>query len=112
MSKNLEPIIKPFDFWSLPDEGPDNFKIGTPEFFAIFIPKSDNVASFGWWDGEELLWLAEYYHAAGNEMVFYVLDSNSSVDECSREDWFQFVSNQTPECLPWILFRLPELNLL
>jgi hypothetical protein len=54
----------------------------------------------------------EYYHASGNDLVFYTLDEDSAVDEASKDAWLQFVSQKTPECLPWILFRLKELNLI
>ncbi len=111
MSEILEPNLKPFNFWDLSDEDPEDFKFGIPEFFAILVPNTGKIGSAGWWDGEELLWLIEYYHASGNDLVFYTLDADFSMDECSKEEWFSFVSQKTPDCLPWILFRLEELNL-
>jgi hypothetical protein len=54
----------------------------------------------------------EYYQASGNELVFYAFEEDGSLDEVSKEVWLQFVSEKNPECLPWILFRLDDLNLL
>jgi hypothetical protein len=107
----LEPILKSFNFWDLPDESLENFESGVPEFFAILFPDSGNIASLGWWNGSELIWLVEYYHASGNDLVFYVIDLEGSFDEVSPEEWFSYVLEKTPEAMPWILFRLPELNL-
>jgi hypothetical protein len=112
----LEPKIKSFRFWS--DTDPEEeFVTGVSEFFCIPFPSdeetiSEGVASLGFWDGEELSWLMEYYHASGNDLVFYALEETGDVDEVSKEVWFQFVSAKNPECLPWILFRLKDLKLL
>ena len=107
----LEPKIKSFRFWSDTDPAED-FITGTSEFFCIPFPSDEGVASLGFWDGEELSWLMEYYHASGNELVFYAFEEDGSLDEVSKEVWLQFVSEKNPECLPWILFRLDDLNLL
>jgi hypothetical protein len=88
------------------------FNTGISEFFCIPFPSDEGVASLGFWDGEELSWLMEYYQASGNELVFYAFEEDGSLDEVSKEVWLQFVSEKNPECLPWILFRLDDLNLL
>lgn len=106
----LFPNEKPFNFWNTDDTDESSFKDGVEEFFYIPLDK-DTVASVGYWDGCELLWLAEYYHAAGNELVFYGLAENSSMDELTKEAWMGFVAKETPQCMPWILFRLKDLNL-
>ncbi len=108
----LRPNQKPFDFWDIYDMPDSNrFEVGIPEFYVIFFEDSTKVASLGWWDGDELLWLLEYYHASGDQLVFYTLDEEMAMDEVSSQDWFHFVSRKTPQCLPWILFNLPELSL-
>ena len=106
----LFPNEKPFNFWNIDEDDETNFKAGIPEFFYIPLEET-SIASVGYWDGEELIWLAEYYHASGNELVFYGLAENSSMDELTSETWMAFVAEKTPQCLPWILFRLKELNL-
>ncbi len=108
----LEPKIKGLNFWGDDVSPEEELIFGSPEFFCTLLPTGDGVASLGFWDGEELLWLMEYYHASGNDLVFYTLDEDSAVDEASKDAWLQFVSQKTPECLPWILFRLKELNLI
>lgn len=108
----LEPKIKSLNFWGEDTKPEEELVFGTTEFFCILLPSGDGVASLGFWNGEELLWLMEYYHASGNDLVFYALEETGALDELTKDAWLQFVSQKTPECLPWILFRLKELNLI
>ena len=53
----------------------------------------------------------EKYHTS-NEIVFYTLDGAKEMDECSKQEWFDYVTTNTPQCVDWILFRLGDLSLL
>lgn len=108
----LEPKVKSLDFWGEFANPEEELIFGCSEFFCIPLPKEEGIASLGFWDGEEILWLLEYYHASGNDLVFYALEETGALDELTKDAWLQFVSQKTPECLPWILFRLQELNLI
>lgn len=108
----LEPKIKSLNFWGEFANPEEELIIGSAEFFCIPLPKEEGIASLGFWDGEEILWLLEYYHASGNDLVFYALEESGALDELNKDSWLQFVSEKTPECLPWILFRIKELNLI
>ena len=105
------PIELPYDFWDN-----DSLEFGnSPEFFLIPIKKTDQIASIGWWNGQDILWLLEFYHASSDypEPVYYTLDPiDSEMEEVSKEAWFKFVKEQTPQCISWILFRLEELSFL
>lgn len=102
----LEPSPLPWDFW-------DSVDVDFPKekmFFFIPIKGTLNIASLGWWDGKEMIWLLEYYHASGNELVFYTFE-DEEMGEVSRQEWFSYVQEKTPQCMDWILFKLSELRL-
>ena len=103
----LEPYLMPSDFWGSEEMGfPKD-----PLFFLVPLKRTNEICSLGWWDGEEILWLMEKYHTS-NEIVFYTLDGVKEMDECSKQEWFDYVTTNTPQCVDWILFRLGDLSLL
>lgn len=103
----LEPKLMPWNFWGSEDIGFPK----EPLFFAVPLRGQEELCSLGWWDGEEILWLMEKYHTS-NEIVFYTLDRAKEMDECSKQEWFDYVTTHTPQCVDWMLFRLGDLNLL
>jgi hypothetical protein len=103
----FEPEFMPWNFWGSEDIGfPTN-----PLFFVVPVRGTTKISSLGWWDGDEIVWLMEKYNTA-NDVVFYTLDGVKDMDECSKQEWFEYVSEKTPQCLDWILFRLEDLTLL
>lgn len=103
----LEPEYMPWDFWGSEEIGFPK----TPLFFVVPIKETRDIGSLGWWDGEEILWLMEKY-VISDETIFYKLDGSKEMDDCSKQEWFDYVTTTTPQCLDWILFRLGDLNLL
>jgi len=102
----LEPLPLPWNFW-------DSDSFDFPEhrmFFFIPIKGTSDVASLGWWDGKEIIWLLEHYHASGNELIFYTFKDEEMI-ESSKQEWFAYAQENTPQCMDWILFRLSELKL-
>lgn len=101
------PSIYNWKFWDSKEGFPTH-----ADFFIIPMKNSEEIASMGYWDGTDLVWLAEYYHASGNGMVYYIKDEETgSVEEAEKEVWIDFVSKNYKECFDWILFRIPEINI-
>ena len=119
MSDNfLSPNEKHWTFW----DGAEVFD--KEEFFIVPMKNSrEFCGSVGYFNGENLVWMLEYYHTAGfvndSGPIFYVDGSfnpsdplKGSMEECSKEDWLSITRNTTPQCLDWINFHLKDLNLI
>jgi len=106
-SDPLNPVVYRWDFWDSDDL---NFP-KHPEFFIVPIKKKEEFTSVGWWDGEEIVWLAERYHSGGEEISYYVF-KDEQMDDVAKSEWFDFAKENTPQCLDWILFHLDDLKLL
>lgn len=111
----LEPIEKPYDFW-------DN--CGTfgnqDEFFVIFKRNTKETRTTGYWSAErnELLWLAESYLMYQPDTVYYINNMmppydklGDVMDDAKAGIFFEFIAENTPQCMEYVLFHLSDMRL-
>lgn len=113
----ISPVEKPYNFWDIDGQ----FDPGHDEFFVIFKHNTDETRTTGYWSAEkhELLWLAESYLMFEPDTVFYINNMIPAIDLLSdaMEDvgaavFFDFIKENTPQCMEYILFHLGDMRLI
>lgn len=117
----ISPVEKPYDFWDTDGQ----FRSGADEFFVIFKHGTAETRSTGYWSAEkrELLWLAESYLMFEPDTVYYVNKPavtpnglipdllEDSLSDVSAGVFFDFIKENTPQCMEYVLFHLSDMRL-
>jgi len=112
----LKPIEKPYNFWDIHGQ----FSQSDDEFFVIFKHNTDETRTTGYWSAEkqELLWLAESYLIFDPDTVFYINNMKPAQDllsdvmeDVSASVFFDFITENTPQCMEYVLFHLCDMRL-
>lgn len=113
----LEPTEKPYDFW----DSDGRFNLNNDEFFVIFKHNTDEMRTTGYWSVEkqELLWLAESYLISNPDTVYYINNMrpvtdllHDVMDDVPASVFFDFIKENTPQCMEYVLFHLGDMRLI
>lgn len=113
----ISPIEKHHNFWDIDGQ----FDPNHDEFFVIFKHNTDETRTTGYWSAEkrELLWLAESYLVSNPDTVFYINNMRpvtdllyDVMDDVPASVFFDFIKENTPQCMEYVLFHLGDMRLI
>lgn len=110
----LEPIIRPYYFFNSASRVAD-------DGFYMTESKDGDPANerykVCYWRFGQILWLFEVFGAKYSPEFFdcptYQISAGVDYDMglVKQDELFDFIKEETPQCMPWILFHFDELGL-